>query len=45
MAGLFQVLWGLAEGGFKKAVALTGRDYEPLIVSIQQVKQPTLKDL
>jgi len=45
MAGLFQVLWGQPEGGFKKAVALTGTDNEPLIVSIQQDKQPTLKDL
>ena len=32
MAGLFQVLWGEAGGGFKKAAVLKGTDKEPLII-------------
>ena len=40
MAGLFQVLWGQAAGGFKKATALTGTDREPLVVQIQRQEQP-----
>lgn len=32
MAGLFQVLWGQAEGGFAQAAVLTGTDGEPLII-------------
>jgi len=32
MAGLFQVLWGQANGKFKKAAALTGTDGKPLII-------------
>jgi hypothetical protein len=32
MAGLFQVLWGQADGSFKKAETLKGTDSEPLII-------------
>jgi hypothetical protein len=32
MAGLFQVLWGQADGSFSKAAELTGTDGEPLII-------------
>jgi hypothetical protein len=32
MAGLFQVLWGQADGAFKKAAVLNGIDGEPLII-------------
>jgi hypothetical protein len=32
MAGLFQVLWGQADGSFKKAAVLNGTDGEPLII-------------
>lgn len=32
MAGLFQVLWGEANGSFKKAAVLNGTDNEPLII-------------
>jgi hypothetical protein len=32
MAGLFQVLWGQAEGSFKKAAVLEGTDGKPLII-------------
>jgi len=32
MAGLFQVLWGQADGTFQVAEALTGTDDEPLII-------------
>jgi hypothetical protein len=32
MAGLFQVLWGQADGSFKKAAVLKGTDGEPLII-------------
>ena len=32
MAGLFQVLWGDANGSFRAAEVLTGTDGEPLII-------------
>jgi len=32
MAGLFQVLWGVRGGNFKKATALKGTDGKPLII-------------
>ncbi len=32
MAGLFQVLWGRADGTFKKPTVLNGSDGEPLII-------------
>jgi hypothetical protein len=32
MAGLFQVLWGQADGSFKKAAVLNGADGQPLII-------------
>src|SRR5262245_51240415 len=35
MAGLFQVLWGQAGGGFKKADVLKGTDGEPLIIPVK----------
>ena len=35
MAGLFQVLWGEAEGTFKTAAVLDGTDGEPLIIPIE----------
>jgi FG-GAP-like repeat len=34
MAGLFQVLWGQADGTFKKAETLEGTDGEPLIIPV-----------
>ncbi len=34
MAGLFQVLWGQPDGGFKKAAVLNGTDDKPLIIPI-----------
>ena len=34
MAGLFQVLWGQADGTFKAAEVLTGTDDEPLIIPV-----------
>lgn len=34
MAGLFQVLWGNADGTFKKATTLNGTDNEPLIIPV-----------
>lgn len=34
MAGLFQVLWGQADGTFKKAETLKGTDGEPLIIPV-----------
>ena len=34
MAGLFQVLWGHADGTFKKATTLNGVDNEPLIIPV-----------
>lgn len=34
MAGLFQVLWGQADGTFKKATTLNGTDNEPLIIPV-----------
>ena len=40
MAGLFQVLWGQSDGGFKQAAILNGTDNEPLIISIQRRGQP-----
>lgn len=36
MAGLFQVLYGTNDGGFKKATQLIGTDGEPLIVPAEQ---------
>jgi hypothetical protein len=38
MAGLFQVLWGRADGGFKKAETLTGTDGNPLIIPAEGEK-------
>jgi hypothetical protein len=34
MAGLFQVLWGQADGTFKKAATLNGTDGQPLIIPV-----------
>jgi len=34
MAGLFQVLWGQADGTFREAEELTGTDGEPLIIPV-----------
>jgi hypothetical protein len=34
MAGLFQVLWGQADGRFKKAKTLNGNDGNPLIIPV-----------
>jgi len=36
MAGLFQVLWGQADGTFLKAETLTGTDGEPLMISVEK---------
>ncbi len=41
MAGLFQVLWGKADGSFKKAAVLEGTDGEPLIIPISGEDQQT----
>ena len=35
MAGLFQVLYGKADGTFRKAEVLKGTDGEPLIIPIK----------
>ena len=35
MAGLFQVLWGQADGTFKKAETLNGSDGQPLIIPVE----------
>ena len=35
MAGLFQVLWGQADGTFKEAAELNGTDGKPLIIPVQ----------
>ena len=35
MAGLFQVLWGQADGTFKTAAVLNGTDDQPLIIPIK----------
>jgi hypothetical protein len=43
MAGLFQVLYGKADGTFKKAEALKGTDGEPLIIPADDNKQLTEK--
>jgi len=52
MAGLFQVLWGTAEGTFKPATALQGTDGEPLIIPADEQNvtekictRPTAADL
>ncbi|MCP3693222.1 MAG: peptidoglycan-binding protein [Planctomycetaceae bacterium] len=45
MAGLFQVLWGESGGRFKKAVALTGTDRQPLLVQTPRRDQPALTRL
>lgn len=36
MAGLFQVLWGKADGSFRKAETLNGTDNEPLIIPVPE---------
>jgi hypothetical protein len=36
MAGLFQILWGQADGSFKKAAVLNGTDGEPLIIPVEK---------
>src|SRR5687768_7432992 len=41
MAGLFQVLYGNADGTFRKAEVLKGTDGEPLIIPIQGREQMT----
>ncbi|HUF63370.1 MAG TPA: VCBS repeat-containing protein [Verrucomicrobiales bacterium] len=41
MAGLFQVLWGKADGSFKKAAVLEGTDGEPLVIPISGEDQQT----
>lgn len=41
MAGLFQVLWGQADGEFKKAETLKGTDGEPLIIPAADDSQIT----
>lgn len=41
MAGLFQVLYGNADGTFKKAEVLKGTDGEPLIIPIKGQEQLT----
>ena len=41
MAGLFQVLYGQADGTFKKAAVLNGTDDEPLIIPIDDKNQQT----
>ncbi len=41
MAGLFQVLWGQPNGGFKSAVVLNGTDDKPLIIPIEERKYQT----
>lgn len=43
MAGLFQVLYGKADGTFKKAEVLKGTDGEPLIIPADDDKQLTEK--
>lgn len=43
MAGLFQVLYGKADGTFKKAVELKGTDNEPLIIPADEKTQLTEK--
>lgn len=43
MAGLFQVLYGKADGTFRKAEALKGTDGEPLIIPADDDKQLTDK--
>ncbi len=42
MAGLFQVLWGTADGTFKKAEPLRGDDGELLLVSTRRTDDPVL---
>src|SRR6516165_11243051 len=39
MAGLFQVLYGKADGTFRKAEVLKGTDGEPLIIPLDDPKQ------
>ena len=43
MAGLFQVLYGNADGTFKKAEVLKGTDGEPLIIPIKGQEQQRLR--
>ncbi len=43
MAGLFQVLWGQADGTFKKAAILAGADGEPLIIPADDENEVTEK--
>ncbi|MCA8957389.1 MAG: VCBS repeat-containing protein [Planctomycetes bacterium] len=42
MAGLFQVLWGNGKGGFRAAKALEGTDGKPLIIAVDNPKDPDL---
>ena len=42
MAGLFQVLYGKAGGGFAKTEALEGTDGKPLIIPIKDRSEQTL---
>ena len=41
MAGLFQVLYGQQEGGFRTATTLNGTDGEPLIIPVEERKYQT----
>ncbi len=41
MAGLFQILYGKADGKFRKADVLKGTDDEPLIIPIKDRKSRT----
>lgn len=41
MAGLFQVLWGRQDGGFKTAATLKGTDGEPLIIPVEERRYQT----
>ncbi len=42
MAGLFQVLYGQQDGGFKQATVLNGTDDKPLIIPVEGRSQMTL---
>ena len=42
MAGLFQVLYGQQDGGFKQAAVLNGTDDKPLIIPVEGREQMTL---
>ena len=45
MAGLFQVLYGKADGTFRKAEVLKGTDGEPLIIPADDKEQADREDL